>query len=437
MALVIELGVDMSEIEYEIKDFRVLFVEDDDIAREKLGKFLQRKFDTVELCSNGLEGFIKFQENYNNQKFDLIISDINMPKMDGLEMIEEIRKIDSEVPCIFVTARNETEQLIKAINLQVRDYIIKPIDLDNIMKKLIVICDELYYKRMFEIQKNEMQNYMDILDHEALISRTDIKGKITFVNDGFCEVSGYTKEELINKSHNILRHPEVSKEFFKELWNTILAGNIWSSIYKNLAKDGSTYFVNSKIFPVFDMHKENILEFMSVNFLVTEEEIKKRKNFKNLIHQISDNKKSISMLKEENENWKKRLSEVQNAFLNLEEKNKLTESKRKELLNQLEVYEMNNLEYNKLAIIEKKDKTKQFKDMYKSLQELKSKNSKLENSIKTNESIFRSKLKELDDFIEKDIAHQKRINDLKDLVSNLQKENEELKKASKSINPFK
>lgn len=69
---------------------RVLYVEDEDLAREKLGKFLKRRFEEVELCANGLDGFLKFQEFSNqNKKFDLIISDINMPKWMGLKCLKK------------------------------------------------------------------------------------------------------------------------------------------------------------------------------------------------------------------------------------------------------------------------------------------------------------------------------------------------------------
>lgn len=412
---------------------RVLYVEDEDLAREKLGKFLRRRFEEVELCSNGLEGYLKFQEYYNeNKKFDLILSDINMPKMDGLEMLEQIREIDKLTPCMFITARNETENLIKAINLQTRDYILKPIDLEVITTKLDIIVSDINYKKMYETQKLEMNNYLEIINQEALVSKTDLKGKITFVNDGFCEVSGYTKEELLGKSHNIVRHPDVSKAFFQEMWETIKEGKIWNGTHKNLAKNGDVYFVNSKIFPIYDLNRENIIEYMSVRFLVTEEELEKRKNFKRFIEQLTESRKTVAKLKTEKENLDKRLIDTQKTFSVLEEKARASEEKRKALLKQLEAYESSNLQHNKMEIMEKKDKSKQFDDMYKSLNALKSRNLKLENDLKNMQEMYQSKSDEMSDFIKKEIENQKRINELRDLVSNLQKENGQLR-VKKSI----
>lgn len=407
---------------------RVLYVEDEDLAREKLGKFLKRRFEEVELCANGLDGFFKFQEFSNqNKKFDLIISDINMPKMDGLEMLEKIRAYDEKVPCVFVTARHETEPLIKAINLQTRDYILKPIDLEVITKKLDAICEDIYYKKNFENQKIEMQNYLDIINQEALVSRTDLDGNITYVNEGFCEVSGYSQDELVGSPHNIIRHPDVPKTFFGEMWKTIKQGKIWNGTHKNLAKDGTTYFVNTKIFPIFDSNRENVTEYMGIRFLVTDEELEKRKNFRRFIEQLTEYKKTIGKLKSEKENLDKRLIETQRMFSTLEEKARVSEEKRKLLLQQLEAYESNSLNHNKMEIIAKQDKSKQFDDMYKSLNALKAKNLKSENDLKTMHSMYEEKVKEINDYVDKDIQLQKRINDLKDLVSNLQKENEALK----------
>lgn len=166
---------------------------------------------------------------------------------------------------------------------------------------------------------------------------------------------------------------------------------------------------------------------MAVRFLVTEEELEKRKNFRKFIEQLTEYKKTIAKLKTDKENLDKRLLDTQGMFTTLEEKARVSEEKRKALLHQLEAYESNSLNHNKMEIIAKQDKSKQFDDMYKSLNALKSKNLKLDNDLKTMHSMYEEKVKEINDYVDKDIELQKRINDLKDLVTNLQKENEALK----------
>jgi len=86
----------------------------------------------------------------------------------------------------------------------------------------------------------------------AIVSETDLKGIITYANRKFCEISGYTKEELIGQPHNIIRHPDMPKKAFETMWNSIKQGNVWSGLVKNLRKDGRYYWVETTITPVQD-----------------------------------------------------------------------------------------------------------------------------------------------------------------------------------------
>jgi aerotaxis receptor len=85
----------------------------------------------------------------------------------------------------------------------------------------------------------------------VIISETDLKGVITFANRKFCEISGYSKDELVGKPHNIIRHPDMPKAAFKDMWDTIKADKEWSGYVKNLRKDGRYYWVKTFIKPVF------------------------------------------------------------------------------------------------------------------------------------------------------------------------------------------
>lgn len=84
----------------------------------------------------------------------------------------------------------------------------------------------------------------------AIVSETDTKGVITYANRKFCEISGYTKEELIGQPHNIIRHPDMPKKAFETMWNTIKQGNVWTGLVKNLRKDGRYYWVETTVSPV-------------------------------------------------------------------------------------------------------------------------------------------------------------------------------------------
>jgi aerotaxis receptor len=86
----------------------------------------------------------------------------------------------------------------------------------------------------------------------VIVSSTDLKGIITYANRKFCNISGYDKSELVGKNHNIVRHPDMPKAAFQEVWDTIEAGKDWTGIVKNLRKDGRYYWVFSHIAPVMN-----------------------------------------------------------------------------------------------------------------------------------------------------------------------------------------
>jgi len=115
----------------------------------------------------------------------------------------------------------------------------------------------------------KLEQYQTAIESSNIISKTDVNGIITFVNDEFCKISGYSKEELIGHNHNIVRHPDVPASSFKQLWQTILQKKTYKSTVKNLAKDGSTFYVNTTVCPILDENDE-IEEFIAIRYDVTE-----------------------------------------------------------------------------------------------------------------------------------------------------------------------
>jgi PAS domain S-box-containing protein len=120
------------------------------------------------------------------------------------------------------------------------------------------------------------QTYQEAIENSNIVSKTDINGIITFVNDEFCKISGYKYEELIGANHNIVRHPDIPKSNFTLLWDTILNKKPYKATVKNLTKDGQTVYLNTTITPILDENDE-IKEFIAIRYDVTEEvELKKK-----------------------------------------------------------------------------------------------------------------------------------------------------------------
>ena len=85
---------------------------------------------------------------------------------------------------------------------------------------------------------------------KVVVSKTDTKGIITYANDAFVAISGFSREELIGKSHNILRHPDMPSEVFRWLWDTLKSERPWRGMVKNRCKNGDYYWVNSTVAPI-------------------------------------------------------------------------------------------------------------------------------------------------------------------------------------------
>lgn len=120
-----------------------------------------------------------------------------------------------------------------------------------------------------------LDQYQKAIEQSNIISKTDTNGIITFVNEEFCEISGYTKEELIGQNHNIVRHPDVPSSTFKNLWETIKAKKTYKATVKNKAKDGSTFYVNTTVTPILDK-KNEIVEYIAIRYDVTKEVLYKQ-----------------------------------------------------------------------------------------------------------------------------------------------------------------
>lgn len=111
--------------------------------------------------------------------------------------------------------------------------------------------------------KNKLEQYMNIVNENVFITISDTNGKVMDISDAYCRFTGYTKNEIIGKNHNIFKHPKNDKFIFKELWDTITKGRIWKGEHKNLKKDGSIYWVENSITPNYD-EDGNIIGYTSI-----------------------------------------------------------------------------------------------------------------------------------------------------------------------------
>ncbi|TFF42041.1 bifunctional diguanylate cyclase/phosphodiesterase [Pseudomonas sp. RIT623] len=113
-------------------------------------------------------------------------------------------------------------------------------------------------------------NYRTAVDAAAIFSETDLRGCITYVNQQFCSISGYSREELLGANHRILNSGLHEPTFFLDMWRALAAGRVWKGEICNRAKDGSLYWVDSTMVPLIDPHTNKVRKYVSIRFDVTE-----------------------------------------------------------------------------------------------------------------------------------------------------------------------
>jgi PAS domain S-box-containing protein len=136
---------------------------------------------------------------------------------------------------------------------------------------------DIYSKSIAQIE-SALNKSIDIVDKYVIMSRTDLNGKIISISSAFCKISGYEPFELIGKSYDVIRHPEMSNEFFQNLFNTIKSGKVWQGEIKNLKKDGDFYWLKTTILPNFN-DLGNIISFDAIGEDITSQiELKSQQN---------------------------------------------------------------------------------------------------------------------------------------------------------------
>ena len=140
----------------QILKTRVLLVEDEDLARKTLSFYLNTIFDEVVLAKDGAEGLLLIKENFEkNDNFDLVLTDLNMPNLSGIQMIDEILKLIPNQRFIIVSAHKNEEDLLKLINLRVCGYFVKPLNIDNMMEMLQKAKEEVLKDKQPKEVKNK------------------------------------------------------------------------------------------------------------------------------------------------------------------------------------------------------------------------------------------------------------------------------------------
>jgi len=248
------------------KKLKLLYVEDNQESRESSILILEEFFDNIIIAVDGADGYDKFINN----EIDIIISDINMPKMDGLLMFEKIREIDKEVYLILLTAHNEIEYYERSMILNIEGYLLKPIGLAPFLSILDKVALQIKLKDEINANVNLLKQYQNAMDQNLIISKTNLDGNIIYVNNKFIQTYGYEEDEVIGKQHNILKSEMNDPQVFEDIWNTIATKKqTWTGVIGNKTKDNKISYSKTTISPILDINN-NPIEYIALRQDVTE-----------------------------------------------------------------------------------------------------------------------------------------------------------------------
>jgi len=206
-----------------LKNINVLYVEDEEDVLELTSSFLSKFVHSVVIARNGEEGLELFKKHMNDaslENIDLIITDINMPKMNGLEMLKEISIVDHLIPSIVTTAHNDSSFLKEAINQRVRGYVSKPLNMHKLVDSILLVSEPKYLKDRLEKLNKELElkvekktftlkSILDAQDNLILVLNDDCSFE---VNQTLLDFFGYKDLNEFSAKHACISELFMTKE---------------------------------------------------------------------------------------------------------------------------------------------------------------------------------------------------------------------------------
>jgi len=254
-----------------VTPFNILIVDDDETLLEYYATVLRDSGMAVKTLSKPL----KVLEVLNDFTPDIIISDVHMPECMGTELAQVIRQDDSwaMTPIMFLSTEADLNRQLVALDLGGDDFLVKPIAPGHLISAVTARAKRARWSNRIMnnlddvVRENKYQ--LAALDQHDIVSTADIAGNITYVNDYFCEISGYDRDELIGKNHRILKSDYHSQSFYKTMWDRISDGKVWHGTICNTNKAGQNYWVKSTIVPFLD-EKGKPYKYVSVRTDITD-----------------------------------------------------------------------------------------------------------------------------------------------------------------------
>jgi PAS domain S-box-containing protein len=354
-----EASFDLPKLSHKIflkEDFAVTFVFKKILLENKLENKLLKKYSAFKYDEEYLyeKSFFSSRENLPSKNLE-----DEMNENSGFSTVLEVQ--DEEYIKTFLPFYNSfTKEKIGYAVFTKKDLEYSKISnkynliiLFNIALAFLFLSSIYFYNkrknRCLSIEA-KLESIMRSIDKYVIVVETNTKGDITYASQAFCDISGYKKEEILNKPVNIIRSPDISKKFFEKMWGKISKGEVWEGEIKNLDKNGNSYWERGSISPLYDQNK-NLTGYRAIKVNITDEKQLQKLNSilkKELFSKISEIKtmdqlrideskvKLMSQILDTFSNeWKKPISNLSSSILEFEnrvDKARYTKSDLKEFL---------------------------------------------------------------------------------------------------------
>lgn len=254
----------------------ILIVDDEKLLRGILRSFFRKalknnEFDFI-FAFDGIEALEKLEEY---PEIDLVITDIKMPRMDGLTLLSKMNDLDRALHCIVMTAHTDMKSIRAAMNRGAFDFLVKPLDFQDVeitirqtLAKIQQLKRGLQEKKRLE--KEKIRLFTAIEQSSESIFITDVHGTIQYVNPTFEKVTGYSSKEIIGQNPRVLNSGLQDPNFYQSMWKTLLNGEIWSGNIINRSKEGHLIEEKLSISPVRD-DQGIIVSYVAVKRDITHE----------------------------------------------------------------------------------------------------------------------------------------------------------------------
>ena len=246
--------------------YRILIIDDDRVMTDFYRFILEKEGINVNVVNDPLASLDIIRKN----RPELILLNLNMPGCSGLELARIIRQFDEfmGISIVYLSGNTDFDLRISAIDAGGDDVIRLPLDPDHL---IAVINSRVARARTlntmssnFNSALREIENRNFAIDQHAIVSITNVNGAIVYVNDKFCNISGYSRSELLGKDHNILKSGVHPGSLFADMWQNISQGKVWQGEVCNRKKNGEHYWVNMTVVPFMD-EKNRAYQYVAIN----------------------------------------------------------------------------------------------------------------------------------------------------------------------------